>query len=103
MQPSLDADHLAQPGNGRIGRGPEEIHTHAEEEGIKPTRDNDPFPQLMLGDEEVSLGIGLDGNYDFFEQGGFLLFYLCYGYCLAASNLKYLFGGWDKKIGLFFL
>ena len=44
MEPSLNADDLAQPGNGRIRGGPEEVHAYAEQDSIQHTRDNDPFP-----------------------------------------------------------
>ena len=44
VQPSFDADHLAEPGNGGIGGIPEEIHARAEQDSIQHTRDNDPFP-----------------------------------------------------------
>jgi len=32
----------------------------------------------MLTDEQVGLGIGLDGYDDFFEQGGFLFVYFVF-------------------------
>ena len=61
VQPFIDTDHPAEPGDGGIGGLPEKIHTHTKEQGIKDTGDNDPFPQPMLTDELMSLVVGLEG------------------------------------------
>ena len=68
MQPAVNANAMAQPCNGRIGRGPEKIDACNEENGIENAGNEDPLPQLMVTDETVRPEIGLDSNYNFFQQ-----------------------------------
>jgi hypothetical protein len=74
-QPSSDAGELAQPGYGCTGGFQEEIHAYAEQETIDYAGDKDPFPQFVPADEMMGLNIGLEGYYNFLEQGEGLFIY----------------------------
>ena len=73
VQPFIDTDHPAEPGDGGIGRFPEKIHAHTKQDRIQDARDHDPLPQLMFGDELMRFSIRLEGYNNFFEQLAFLL------------------------------
>jgi len=76
VEEAFNTDHPAKPGDGGIIGFPEEIHADDKEDRIYHPRDQDPFPQPMLTDELVRLDVGLEGYYNFFEQGAFLFVYL---------------------------
>jgi hypothetical protein len=78
-------ENIIDPVDGGIGGFQEEIHTCREQKRIQDARDDDPFPQFVLGNEMMGLNVGLEGYYNFLEQNEGL-------FCLLCSNLKYLFG-----------
>ena len=57
---------FAEVAYGDGGRLPEEIKPDAKQDRIEYTGDQDPFPDLMFGDEMVGLDVGLEGYDDFF-------------------------------------
>jgi len=75
MEPSSDAGELPQPGDGGAGGFQEKIHAYTKEEGIEYPGDKDPFPQFVLGDKVMGLGVGLE-SYDYFlKQNEKLLYF----------------------------
>ncbi len=75
MQETLDADHPAKPGHGRIGGIPEEQQPDKEQDRIKDAGEKDPFPQLVPADKMMSPDVRLKGYDDLFEQGPLLFVY----------------------------
>lgn len=72
VEEAFDADHVAEPGDGGIGRLPEKVYAYAEQDGIQDAGDEDPFPELMFADEMMRFDIRLEGYNNFFEQSAFL-------------------------------
>ena len=61
---------FAEVADGDSGGLPEEVEADAKEDRIENAGDQDPFPNLMFGDEMMGLDIRLEGYDDFFEQSG---------------------------------
>ena len=70
---AVDADDMAEPGDGFAGGLPKEIHADTEQDGIKYAGDQDPFPQLVLHDKVMGFDVGLEG-YDYFLEQKIFLF-----------------------------
>jgi len=75
MQPSPNAGKLPQPGDGGAGGIYKEPHAYAKKEGIEYPGYNDPFPQFVLSNKVMGLGVGLE-SYDYFlKQNEKLLYF----------------------------
>jgi hypothetical protein len=70
LQEAIDMQELAEVADGDGGRIPKEIEAYAEQDSIEYTRDQDPFPDLMFGDEMMGLDIRLE-CYDYFFEHNF--------------------------------
>jgi hypothetical protein len=68
LKEAVDMEEGAQVSGGAVGRGPKEIEPDAEQDGVENAGYQDPFPDLMFGDEMMSLDIRLKRYDDFFEQ-----------------------------------
>ena len=75
MQPSSNTGKLAKPGDSGAGGFYKEVHAYAKKERIKYPGYEDPFPQFVLDDKVMGLGVGLE-SYDYFlKQNEKLLYF----------------------------
>lgn len=84
MHPVLQTGLDHEVFNNRCGALPKKINTHAKKQQVDDSRDQYPFPQIMLIDKLVSPEIRLDSYDNFFKQSGFLFLVFCF-ICLGQG------------------
>ena len=68
LEPSIYSDQVTQVIYRRIARTEEKIHSTHKEDHIEDTRDNYPFPEIMLAYKLVCLEVRFNGDDDLFKQ-----------------------------------